>query len=225
MTGEYSGSPYSDFWEGGLLFYVGAGRRGDQKLTSRNKALWECLTRTSTKYDKVEVILRKQKGMYQYKGSGTLGGELTSSRQPDDDGKIRDVLIFPIQTEIGSSLVREIGLTYGAELSDRLYEMANSAKEFPRKSEAGSGGYLRNVHVMRYTLLRANGKCELCAKTAPFENKNGEPYLECHHIVWLSHGGSDLVENTAALCPNCHRKIHVLNSSLDTNKLLELRNA
>lgn len=54
---------------------------------------------------------------------------------------------------------------------------------------------------------------------APFLDREGNAYLETHHIVWLSKGGSDTLDNTAALCPNCHRKMHVVNRSEDIAKL------
>ena len=28
--------------------------------------------------------------------------------------------------------------------------------------------------------------------------------LELHHIVWVSHGGGNNLDNLLALCPNCH---------------------
>lgn len=55
-----------------------------------------------------------------------------------------------------------------------------------------------------------------------FYDKNGNPYLECHHIIWLSEGGSDDLQNTAALCPNCHKKMHIVNDKMDVQKLLKL---
>ncbi len=66
---------------------------------------------------------------------------------------------------------------------------------------------------------RANGMCQLCGQKAPFSNREGSPYLECHHIEWISDGGSDAIENTVALCPNCHRKMHVLNLPFDKEKV------
>lgn len=62
---------------------------------------------------------------------------------------------------------------------------------------------------------RAEGICQLCNKPAPFYNKKGEPYLECHHIVWIARGGADEVYNAVALCPNCHRKMHSLDEPAD----------
>lgn len=68
----------------------------------------------------------------------------------------------------------------------------------------------------------ANGKCKLCNKDAPFIDKNGIPFLETHHIIWLAHGGLDTIENTVALCPNCHKKIHNLDLKEDIEKLTQI---
>jgi hypothetical protein len=84
-------------------------------------------------------------------------------------------------------------------------------------------GYIRDPLVIHKTKERANGCCELCGKEAPFNDKNGNPFLETHHIVWLSAGGEDSINNTAALCPNCHRKIHELNDPKDVLCLQNLR--
>lgn len=70
--------------------------------------------------------------------------------------------------------------------------------------------YSRSKEVVRATKKRANGICEMCHQPAPFKDKKGEPYLEVHHVIWLSKGGEDSTDNTVALCPNCHRKVHVL---------------
>lgn len=79
----------------------------------------------------------------------------------------------------------------------------------------------RDPYIAEYTKRRANGICQLCKKKAPFEDENRQPYLESHHIKWLSTGGSDSIDNTAALCPNCHRRVHVLNDQKDIKILKE----
>lgn len=67
----------------------------------------------------------------------------------------------------------------------------------------------RNPYVVAAVLRKANGVCEYCQNRAPFNRKtNGLPYLEVHHVVPLSQGGLDTLENTVAICPNCHRKAH-----------------
>lgn len=63
------------------------------------------------------------------------------------------------------------------------------------------------------------GICELCGKPAPFCTKDGEPYLEAHFIDWLSEGGRPTIDNVVALCPNCHKKIHVLKLKEDLEYL------
>jgi 5-methylcytosine-specific restriction protein A len=73
------------------------------------------------------------------------------------------------------------------------------------------------------TKRRAQGVCELCSEAAPFKDSKDQPYLETHHIKWLAEGGEDSIENTVALCPNCHRKMHVLNLQSDREKLLQLK--
>lgn len=68
-------------------------------------------------------------------------------------------------------------------------------------------------------LDEAKGRCELCENEAPFTDKNGNPYLEIHFIQWLSKGGLPTPQNTVLLCPNCHRKVHLLNDKNDIKKL------
>ena len=41
-----------------------------------------------------------------------------------------------------------------------------------------------------------------------FRKESGEAYIEIHHVVPLSEGGEDSINNTVALCPNCHRALH-----------------
>lgn len=69
--------------------------------------------------------------------------------------------------------------------------------------------YQRDPDVIASTLLRAEGKCQLCNALAPFKRESdGSPYLEVHHIISISAGGEDTLRNAVALCPNCHRQIH-----------------
>lgn len=75
--------------------------------------------------------------------------------------------------------------------------------------------YVRNPYIAQYAKKKANGICQLCNQSAPFTDKNGDPYLESHHIIWLSNGGSDSIDNVVALCPNCHKKMHIVNDKND----------
>ena len=73
----------------------------------------------------------------------------------------------------------------------------------------------RNADVIAERLFLAGGLCDVCKKPAPFYRAlTGKPFLEVHHRVPLALGGDDTVENTAALCPNCHRQEHYGTSRL-----------
>jgi 5-methylcytosine-specific restriction protein A len=70
------------------------------------------------------------------------------------------------------------------------------------------GRFLRDPNIMGWVLEAAHGICEVCGEPAPFLKEDGEPYLEVHHVRWLSEGGPDTTNNAVACCPNCHRKLH-----------------
>lgn len=90
----------------------------------------------------------------------------------------------------------------------RLNRLRNAPKK-PKKRLILTSELVRNSDVVAERLFIANGVCEKCHKSAPFRKRGDQtPYLEVHHVVWLSKGGEDTVENTLALCPNCHREAH-----------------
>lgn len=68
--------------------------------------------------------------------------------------------------------------------------------------------FIRDPFVVLAALLRAGGKCETACTSRLFNRPDGTPYLEVHHILPLSEGGDDCIENTAAVCPGCHRELH-----------------
>ena len=51
------------------------------------------------------------------------------------------------------------------------------------------------------------------------KDKNGRPYLESHHVITLAENGPDAIYNTVAICPNCHRRIHMLHQKEDVERL------
>lgn len=81
---------------------------------------------------------------------------------------------------------------------------------------------IEDFPVARKIIKESNGKCELCGEQAPFNYRDGTPYLESHFVQWLSEGGSPTIDNVVALCPNCHKKIHVLHLQSDLVKLREV---
>lgn len=100
--------------------------------------------------------------------------------------------------------IKKIQQLSDAEIKDRI-----SKSDKPEVITIVSKAYKRNPEVVVATLRRANGYCEKCRCKAPFIRKSDNtPYLEVHHRIPLSEGGDDNLENTIALCPNCHRELH-----------------
>jgi 5-methylcytosine-specific restriction protein A len=102
---------------------------------------------------------------------------------------------------------------------------ASTALKKPGSRPTVAKQFTRNANVAEYAVRRANGVCELCEASAPFEDNQGKPFLEVHHIVWLSKEGEDTIDNVAALCPNCHRRMHILDKKDDIRKLTDQRNS
>jgi 5-methylcytosine-specific restriction protein A len=174
-----------------------------------------------------EVFTTKQ---YTFMGQVDLVGDPYQERQADDQGSIRNVWMFPLKVRDGKPTVpvpeeileREQARRerVARQLSDQaLLERAKLAQGVSGTREATTTTYQRNPDVAMWAKRRASGICQLCLNPAPFIDKNGDPYLESHHVIWLSKDGPDTIENTVALCPNCHRKMHILNLQEDVHTL------
>lgn len=108
---------------------------------------------------------------------------------------------------------------FSSKSTEQLKKSAEKKRSQVNPIIVQSKMYYRTPVVAAYVKRRAEGKCQLCGREAPFVDQNGEPYLECHHIEWLSQGGEDSIDNCVALCPNCHRKMHIINADDDVRKL------
>lgn len=88
-----------------------------------------------------------------------------------------------------------------------------------RTKKRVSNEYERDETISAAVKKRAYGKCDLCGNDAPFMDDFGQPFLEEHHVKWLMNGGTDSLDNAVALCPNCHRKMHICNDISDVDAL------
>ncbi|MPN23951.1 hypothetical protein SDC9_171344 [bioreactor metagenome] len=140
----------------------------------------------------------------------------------------RKVWIFPL-TLINDQAVADASINAHIDEQTRIARSMNSSELRLRAIQNSSQVvscrkverqvFIRDPYISEYAKRRANGKCQLCNSSAPFKTTQGDPYLECHHIDWVSKGGSDTIDNTVALCPNCHRRMHVLDLESD-NQIL-----
>ncbi len=94
---------------------------------------------------------------------------------------------------------------------EKIYKKARAASESQKNKTRTviRHEYSRNDWIAVAAISRSKGRCEMPKCTHElFMKDNGKPYLEVHHIVPLSENGPDTIENTAALCPHCHRNLH-----------------
>lgn len=125
----------------------------------------------------------------------------------------------PFSETLDKEFDHDVENEYKKTLSQLSKEAKRKASQ-PTVSNVQTKEYHRDPTIAAYVKKRANGKCQLCGEPAPFiDKKNGIPYLECHHIEWLSEGGMDSPDNCVALCPNCHRKMHCIKDPEDIKKL------
>lgn len=220
---------YDDQWtEDGILNYTGMGTKGDQNIEfAQNKTL------AIAKSEGIKVYLFEsyKDNEYYYNGEVEVVGPITTAKETDIEGNIREVLKYPlkIKEENKKIVINEESLKNSIEIKEKevkklsyneLKKSALKVKNISHSKEIVTIYRDRNAIVSQYTKRRANGYCDLCDNKAPFENKNKEPYLESHHIINLAEGGPDVIYNTVALCPNCHRKMHILNDKKDLQKLV-----
>ncbi|MFI8684699.1 HNH endonuclease [Rossellomorea sp. NPDC077527] len=220
-------SLYNDRWIDDTLFYTGMGQVGDQGLNSaQNKTLNHSNSTDVTVY-LFEVF---QPNNYIYRGEVFLANEPFQETQPDRDGNERLVWIFPLKLKEGNPIpivhaeemesIDEAKERLVKRISNKVLEdKAKYAPQQPGTRNTMTKTYERNAYVSELAKRRAKGNCQLCEQPAPFIKPNGAPFLETHHIEWLANGGTDSIDNTVALCANCHRKMHSLNLEEDVRKL------
>ena len=229
LVSNHVKSIYSDRWFGKELHYTGMGSSGDQTLGTQNKTLYE------SNLNGVEVHLFEvfELREYTYQGVVVYNGKGYQENQTDIDGNQRKVWMFPLELKDGKpvrvndTVIKKLQETKQKSLrklnTKQIKRLAESKKETEQSYRITETKSIeRDEYIKLYALERADGNCQLCDKPAPFLKKNGSPYLEVHHINYLANKGSDTIDNVAALCPNCHRKIHSLELQIDIDKLKKL---
>jgi 5-methylcytosine-specific restriction protein A len=222
---DHTKTLYDDRWDGDVLHYTGMGKVGHQSLTGQNLRLAQ-QAETGAAVHLFEVF---EQNKYVYAGRVVLSGAVSTENQPDDEGQVRKVFVFPLKLAKGDpprptheqvqAIRRERQRLLRRRTTEQLLQMASGGgKQKPGRRCVVGTQYERNEAVAEYVKRAANGICGLCLEPAPFETMEG-PYLECHHVEHLAEGGPDTIENAIALCPNCHRRMHVLDLRKDRDVL------
>lgn len=201
---------YRDVWKNEVLHYTGMGKIGNQVLEGNQNGT---LYYSDTNGVEVHLFEVLKKAIYTYRGVVKLVDEPYKSMQPDDNGDMREVWMFPVApiSETATSMSREMTEQEISTLSDKelaRYASIKTINKGPKKTETVV--YYRDPYLKQMVKRIAEGKCQYCGSDAPFIDKQGQPYLEAHHVIRMADGGKDAIENMVAICPNCHRKVHVL---------------
>ena len=224
IISDHTKALYDDKWYGDTLHYTGEGKRGDQTLTKNNRTLNES-DHNGIEVHLFEVLHAKQ---YIYHGVVSLADQPYQEEQADENGDMRKVWMFPVKPVTPLSIdsvayqsYTEVQQKRAEKLSDEALarHLKGTEKQKAAQRDVTSSVYVRDPFVAEYAKRRAKGVCQLCGQPAPFCDQKGHPYLESHHIEWLSQGGADTTDNTAALCPNCHKKMELRGEGDNVQKL------
>jgi 5-methylcytosine-specific restriction protein A len=194
----------------GTFEYTGEGQRGPMRMIRGNRAIRDHAEDGKDLHLFVETA-RKRDRTVEYVGPMTsLGYRL--SQAPDDDGVLRETIVFrlaPLEAVVAGAESEDATRDL---MNDDLAELMRKALE---KATAGEPpevllrkGYRRAAAVQRLARRRAAGTCEGCNAPAPFATAHG-PFLEVHHLTRVADGGPDHPDHVVAICPNCHRRVHL----------------
>ncbi|WP_459808533.1 HNH endonuclease [Halopiger thermotolerans] len=197
---------YEDEFRGDTFVYTGEGREGDMEMTQGNKAIRDHhddgrelhLFESNDEAWSVTYL-----GQFEYVDCFT-------EELPDTNDNPRDAIRFKLEP-VENEVTIEADDLDDLDL-ETLYERAkgNSAPgpEEGKTTTTTRKTYSRSKSVKEYALRTADGVCQGCEETAPFIGRDGNPFLEVHHLYRRSDGGPDHPDNVIALCPNCHRRVH-----------------
>ena len=217
LVSDHTRPACDDKWIGKTFHFTGIGLTGEQGFSfNQNKTLVES-NEKGTRLFLFEVF---EAGNYTYIGEVELADNPYLSRQTDSEKTLRDVTVFPLMLRGHAHpplMKKEVPETKEEMVHKKAQKLPMEELEFQAKYSLKEGSMREVVSevfdgdqiVSEYAKRRADGVCQLCNMPAPFKNHKGEPFLEIHHIVPL----------VAALCPNCHRKMHVLNLPADVVRL------
>ena len=237
MSGSAKKKIYDDQWVGDTLYYNGTDINSDTNANqtlvkgkgNNNYQLFQVWSTPAASRPQIFLFVKFESNKCIYKGEVRLKEQ--PFLKPRHDDPSRSVYIFPLQLmrvneEQNLQSYNKAALqAYSVELG-KLYKKvkgktSNNQSLVPQKHEAIHSVYARNPEISTYAKRRAKGVCDLCNQKASFKDKNGNPYLESHHVEWLSEGGIDTIDNVVALCPNCHRKMHIVADKKDKDALLQ----
>lgn len=231
LVTDHTKSLYDDRWEGDELFYTGMGKSGDQSLSFMQNDTLHKLDVYGVKAYYLEVW---KKNEYKFIGQVDISNPPFQEPQTGEDKKSRKAWVFRLKlvseehdiTYLEEDILRvqKSKARKASKLTTEELENIVSAIRTKGERKVSSKKYDRNPAIAVLACRYAKGICQLCQNLAPFNRPDGTPYLESHHVEWLSREGYDEISNCVGVCPNCHKKMHVVDDEKDVKKLKDILN-
>lgn len=126
------------------------------------------------------------------------------------DNAVKEILTYIKRYDDSEEIERDTERILASLSLDDIKKLAGEASNEPApKYSVQQTQRKRNMYLPELIKRMANGKCQLCGQVLDYKDSAGRPYLEAHHVIPLADDGPDSIDNMVALCPNCHRKMHV----------------
>ena len=238
MSGSAKKKIYDDQWVGDTLLYNGTDinqdEAGGQTLKkgkgNNNRQLYEVWETPEESRPQIFLFVKQKANQCVFKGEVYLSEKPYEAPRHDDPTKtvwIFPLTLYPVDERENRENYAKAEKSASSLGIDELYakvkeKASRTHAEETKKHITTSAVYERDPEIAMYAKRRADAHCDLCGIKAPFLDKNSNPYLEAHHIEWLSEGGADEIDNVVALCPNCHRKMHIVADENDITTLKEV---
>lgn len=167
---------------------------------------------------RTKIFPRARNGLF---GFGQSNVKYASGEGADE--VVKDILIYINSFESDETLT-QVSERVMAELPDeKLAMLADGIPAAPAPVFTSMTiQRKRNPYLPEQVKRRADGVCELCGKQLDYHDYAGRPYLEAHHIIPLAEDGIDDLSNMVALCPNCHKRMHIVKDPKDIKRLVEI---
>jgi hypothetical protein len=102
-----------------------------------------------------------------------------------------------------------------------LEQRAINVNPHPNQITTTVVSYPRNNVLRTFIKEKADYKCQMPdCNYEGFLKSDGKKYIEVHHLIPLSDGGEDSINNTVALCPTCHMKLHHADNKEELKRLI-----
>jgi transcriptional regulator with XRE-family HTH domain len=164
----------------------------------------------NAKYSQWSELLDEAKAAHNVKSDAALAKLLGKTRSHLSAVRVGD-------KNLSIETAEKLFVLLGIDINDYVHKIF-----MPIRNEKSKEKLEPQIKDIRTALIeRSEGICELCENAMPFCLPDGSPYIE---LAYVEQGASDdkyQACNFAALCPNCHKLLHVLKRDIDIDKLLK----